>query len=1132
MRGIVVLIVVFWSAFAFGQEVKLGLPVGHTSEVIQFDSNDDYLLSTSRELIILSKKNDGSVAKYYDAYTYVSADFINETNIIIGTWNNGFFIIDVENDNSIHFDTKGIIEVIKVSMDKSIAVVGTNAAEVIIIDLKSKKEVVRLKEHSIPFYKGIHSIENYDHIIDIAISNDQKFMISQGYHRTILWDLNLLKVIEIFSDGERPYCQTNFSNDSKLITIPGYDNFLVYDLENRDSLKAIPIENWESDLNRIQMISEKILILFAKEEISCLDLTQNKVVWQLPREKYELIESTSLNKILIYRNDSIFIEQIDPVSGHFETVLDKKEAIDQAYFDQVDSLFFLSSMGDLAFIDVQTKSGGKLSGAVGINSYVWEVSDEIIVTVYNRNNLIFWNIENGKFKSIFQLDFEVKNIKLSKDSKFLYISSEEFIYQFDIERNELNSSVSFESTQWLSIGLELGNERIVGNTDNEIFLFDFIENKKGILDLNSIDSFEEYYSIVNMVHDSNENILVIEVQEEFDGISSSLYYTVPLEFKTFRLNNLISNHNEPYINRLDSIVESSYRTKFSTNGIHTIYSELSPFNMDLYIINNEPNKWVHIHPSGFFDASPEAMELMYWTKGLEIIEFSQLKDRYWLPGLWEKVMKGEKLPDVRGMQELKLQPKVNFGELKNGQLPINLTKRDGGYGKVAIFINGKEVINDARGNDLDTSQAEQTILYSIKDHPFLVNGENEIVVKASSADGFVQGRGELFSTYIEKSTSKPQFFGVVIGVGEYANSRINLKYPVPDADAISTSLQMGAENLFGEDRTYVYSITSGGDKKPTKENIKVIFENISKKANPEDVIVIYLSGHGVTWGGDQGDFYFLTSDATAANKHAYADPVIRKNNTISTAEWVELLKSIAALKQVMIIDACGSGKAVDNLIASRDVEASQIKAIDRMKDRTGMYIISGCTADAVSYEASQYGQGLLTYSILEAMKGAALRSDGSIDVDLMMQHARERVPVLAKGVGGIQQPQLLAPKGGSFDIGILNDEDKKVIPLASPKKVFVRSNLVDSEEFEDVLGLSDLLDEQLIAISSKGVESNIVYFDAKKYPNACKISGGYSQEKGMIKITLKIRCGEELEKVDLEANSKEELIDEILKQVE
>jgi len=520
---------------------------------------------------------------------------------------------------------------------------------------------------------------------------------------------------------------------------------------------------------------------------------------------------------------------------------------------------------------------------------------------------------------------------------------------------------------------------------------------------------------------------------------------------------------------------------------------------------------------------------MYWTKGVEIIEFEQLKDRYWLPGLWEKVMSGATLPSVRGMSELKLQPEVEIQNITKDHVTIHLTKRDGGYGKVTFFINGKEAISDIRPSDMDYTLSDQTITVSIKDHPFLLAGENEISVKASSEDGFVQGRGVIGTTIVEKKTLKqPQFFGVVVGIGDYANNQINLRYTVNDAEAISQAIKIGAENLFDQDRVHLYTITSESENAPTKENIKKIFSEISTKANAEDIITVYLSGHGITWGGDQGDFYFLTSDALATNAEAYNDPAIRENNTISTIEWVEWLKEIPALKQVMIIDACGSGKAVDNLIAERDIEPSQIKAIDRMKDRTGMYIISGCTADAVSYEASMYGQGLLTYSILQAIKGAALKEDKFIDVFTIMDYAREAVPKLADGIGGIQEPQLLVPKGGSFDIGVLNNIDKEAIPLASPKTVFVRSTLVDSDEFEDHLGLSELLNHELSVLSAKGKNSPLVFFDAAKFPEACKISGGYTVGENQISVSLKIRCGEELKSYELNAKSKGALVKDIL----
>ena len=64
----------------------------------------------------------------------------------------------------------------------------------------------------------------------------------------------------------------------------------------------------------------------------------------------------------------------------------------------------------------------------------------------------------------------------------------------------------------------------------------------------------------------------------------------------------------------------------------------------------------------------------------------------------------------------------------------------------------------------------------------------------------------------------------------------------------------------------------------------------------------------------------------------------------------------------------------------------------------------GSAADAVSYEASRYGQGLLTYSLLQGMKGAALKEDQYVDVSKLFEYAADEVPRLAQNVGGIQRP--------------------------------------------------------------------------------------------------------------------------------
>ena len=543
--------------------------------------------------------------------------------------------------------------------------------------------------------------------------------------------------------------------------------------------------------------------------------------------------------------------------------------------------------------------------------------------------------------------------------------------------------------------------------------------------------------------------------------------------------------------------------------------------------------WAVLHSSGLFDATPGAMDKMYWVKGNEIIEFSQLKERYYQPGLWSLRTSGKSLRDVEGMGTLKMQPEVEVSQPKGGIITIKLIKRDGGYGKVSVFVNNKERIEDARGANFDNTKPIQTI--SVNLTPWLVpRFDNTIAVKAQSADGFVTGRAITvnFGKTSQSQKRNPSFYAIICGTGQYSTPEITLKYPVPDAKAIAEAITLGANNLFGTDSAHVYLLTSPGDNPTTKKNIQNTFAEVKKRAKPDDIVLVYLSGHGVTFGGEKGDFFYLTTDAGSKDADGYKDPAIREKQTISTKEFTTLLNAIPALKQVMIIDACGSGKAVDNLISKRDIDASQIKAIDRMKDRTGLYIISGCAADAESYESSIYGQGLLTYAILEAMKGAALKQNKYVDIYSMLDHAREQVPKFARGLGGIQKPQLLMPKGGSFDIGIINESDKDKIPLSGVKLVFTRTTVLDKDKNRDVLKLSPSINEKLndLATPLDG-KGTIVFIDSDEFPEGCNISGVYQVINGLIDFNGSILCGGTETPLKFEKLTKEKLLEELMKMV-
>lgn len=522
--------------------------------------------------------------------------------------------------------------------------------------------------------------------------------------------------------------------------------------------------------------------------------------------------------------------------------------------------------------------------------------------------------------------------------------------------------------------------------------------------------------------------------------------------------------------------------------------------------------WVVTHPSGLFDASPGASPKLYFVQGTDFIRFDQIKHRYYEPGLWKKAMAGEKLRDVVGFKSIALPPDIHLSEVdEKGYLNIDLTNKGGGIGEVSILLHGKEIIKDARPKDANPDAPSLTIRYYVSNHKGLRKDMNMFAARAWNKDHWVESRSEVI-TYVkgEKENYTPAVHILACGVSDYAGGNdIDLKFAAKDAEDVSMACNIGAQRLFGTDKKFLYTLTTSqpADRWPTRANILKAFKDIQAKAHPADIVVVYLSGHGINIGGAEGDWYYLTQEAFATSLSSFSDPAIREKSTISSNELVELFNEIPAGKQVLIIDACASGRVVDNLIARKDIPSGTLRAIDRMKDRTGMHIITGCTADAVSYEASRYGQGVLTYSLLEGIRGAALRDYEFVDISRLFQYAQDRVPLLASGIGGIQSPMVFSPDAGqSFDIGQLNDNDRKNVPIAKIRPVYIQSNFQDDDEMADVLELGKKVDAMLNETGSKSIDAPLIFIPVREYPEGCQLIGRYRSENGKINLRLRKKC--------------------------
>ena len=346
------------------------------------------------------------------------------------------------------------------------------------------------------------------------------------------------------------------------------------------------------------------------------------------------------------------------------------------------------------------------------------------------------------------------------------------------------------------------------------------------------------------------------------------------------------------------------------------------------------------------------------------------------------------------------------------------------------------------------------------------------------------------------------------------------------------SLEVAAARLFGADRLRLQLLTTSSAKTPTRENLKAAFL-AARQAKATDLLVVYLAGHGVNHGGQDGDFYYLASTAASGD---LGDPALRSSAAISSRELTEWIKEIPALKQVLILDTCASGRVVEKLSSKRDIASSQIRSLDRMKDRTGLYVLAGAAADAVSYEASRYGQGLLTYSLLFGMRGAALREEQFVDVSQWFNHAADQVPELATGIGGIQRPVIAMPTGGtSFDIGQILEDDRQQIPLATVRPLVFQSSFQDEERVQDHLRLTMRVNEALRRVSTRGTDARFVYVDAALFPDAYELAGRYRIDGHAVKVKISLfRNGVQKTSFDVTGDTAklDRLVRDILTQVE
>jgi len=525
--------------------------------------------------------------------------------------------------------------------------------------------------------------------------------------------------------------------------------------------------------------------------------------------------------------------------------------------------------------------------------------------------------------------------------------------------------------------------------------------------------------------------------------------------------------------------------------------------------------WAVTDPDGRYDASTGGdIDGLYWIVENESVALKQFKADYYEPGLLAKIMGFNKEPlrKVKSLSKLEIRLPPNAAIVRtDNRATVTLADRGGGIGPTQVFLNDALILTDPGPRKGDKTDQSFKADKNARTHTFTIDlsrpelsgkllpgGEaaNQLRVvghtfdKAARPDrpDYLASRAAYVGVTAPAAAPvvPPRIFILAAGASCYAGPKLELRFAAKDAIDFERAARAAAEGWLGSERVFSTLLASDAEhpelKPASRANVLAALDAIARSARSTDIILLYLSGHGVATGSGDRDYYYITSDADDATPGTALFPTV----TISGRLLSEKLAKIDAAKRAVILDTCASGE-----FGMREGGAGQRRPLQEMsdirrswedmKDRTGAYILAGCAADAVSYESGRYNQGLLTYCLLEAMKAndAVWVSDSKsggpyLDVQKWLEAAERAVPRLMEEamISGIQRPEFKSEKEArDFYAGRLTKEARQTIKLATPLPILlpVQTVIVEgSPALLDTLGLRAKLNDVLLAKSARG----------------------------------------------------------------
>ena len=231
-------------------------------------------------------------------------------------------------------------------------------------------------------------------------------------------------------------------------------------------------------------------------------------------------------------------------------------------------------------------------------------------------------------------------------------------------------------------------------------------------------------------------------------------------------------------------------------------------------------------------------------------------------------------------------------------------------------------------------------------------------------------------------------YGLVIGIEQYQDSRLNLRCAEADAKAIYKVMTDPDCGMFPKENVQLLLNSDA-----TRDGIWRALSSLRKSAGESDTVWVYYAGHAAP---EEAHVYWVTHDSDVDDLYGTG----LGNDRIS-----KVLEDLRSKQLLVLLDCCHAAATSAQKNPTRSVLTAD-KVFSQFTGH-GRITMSASDGQEKSIELGDKGHGAFTYYLQKGLRGAAdADGDGVVTADELWSYLRSKVSDASRKAGNTQTPVL------------------------------------------------------------------------------------------------------------------------------